>query len=567
MSPPPPQSPSRTRPRPLPAATILLALLVASVLGACGADDPSPGGSGADTGRRAYVDKDSVGGRCSDGRDARAAASASTPWCTLAHAAQEAPAGTTLLLRRGSYPRLALDGVRHDEFVTVAAAEGETVTLAGFEVRDTSHVRFRGLRFRGRSNLIDVGSDHIEVLDSDLTLATLVKPSTNLRFEGNTIHDLPGPPGANVDGVGIWMATGGATSPISDVVIRDNRFSRLPNDAIYTDGERILIEHNVFEEIRSPDNDWTHADVVQSQGADDLTIRGNFARDNDSGILNTDARVHGWTIENNVFVRSESQPLQLDNQLDDLRLVNNTFWDGGPVYLRWDDRFPRNTKGFVVVNNIVTRLDVDPRLNIAVDDWNLIGEDPFGSPVAPHSRVGVVPEFRDRSRDDYSLLATSPGVDRGTSDFDAPRTDRDGEARYDVPRAANSGPKAFVDVGAYETTPKRADRSVPRLRVSLDRGAEDAVVGLNVRCSSDCRVTATGSVRLTGAGSAERLERAAFRARAGRSFPLRLRLGPSRVRARSAAPGGRRPRARVRVTARFRTGVPAVQTIHVPLRR
>ncbi len=557
------------RPRPLPAVTILVALLVASALGACGADDPSPGGSGADTGRRAYVDKDSVGGRCSDGRDADAAASASTPWCSLAHAVHEAPPGTTVLVRRGSYPRLALDGVRHDDFVTVAAAEGETVTLAGFEVRDTSNVRFRGLRFRGRSNLIDVGSDHIEVLDSDLTLATLIRPSTNLRFEGNTIHDLPGPPGANIDGVGIWMATGRASSPISDVVIRDNRFSRLPNDAIYTDGQRILIEHNIFEEIRSPDNDWTHADVIQSQGADDLTIRRNFARDNDSGILNTDARVQGWTIENNVFVRSESQPLQLDNQLDDLRLVNNTFWDGGPVYLRWDDRFPRNTKGFVVVNNIVTRLDVDPRLNIAVDDWNLIGEDPFDSPVAPHSRVDVVPKFTDRGRDDYSLLPASAGVDAGTSGHDAPKTDRDGDPRYDAPTVRNtgSGSPSWYDIGAYEAGMRSKDRGVPRLEVSVDKTAAGAVVGLTARCSSDCRVTATGNVRLAGAGKAQRLERAAFRARAGRSFPLRLRLGPSRVLARSAAPGGRRPRANVRVTARFRSGVPAVQTIHVPLRR
>ncbi len=567
MSPCLPQSPSRTRPRPLPAATFLVALLVACLLGACGADDPSS--TTADTARRAYVDKDSVGGRCSDERSAAAAASQDTPWCSLAHAVREAPAGTTLLLRRGSYPRLALDGVRHEDFVTVAAAEGETVTLAGFEVRDTSRVRFRGLRFRGHSNLIDVGSDHIEVLDSDLTLATLVRPSSNLRFEGNRIHDLPGPPGANVDGVGIWMATGGGTTPISDVVIRDNRFSRLPNDAIYTDGERVLIEHNIFEEIRSPDNDWTHADVIQSQGADDLTIRRNFARDNDSGILNTDARVHGWTIENNVFVRSESQPLQLDNQLDDLRLVNNTFWDGGPVYLRWDDRFPRNSKGFVVVNNIVTRLDVDPRLNIAVDDFNLIGEDPFGSPVAPHSRVGVLPKFTDRSRDDYSLLRASAGVDAGTSGYGAPRTDREGDPRYDAPTVKNTGAGAprWFDIGAYEAGMRPRDRGVPRLQVSLDTDAEGAVVGLTARCASDCRVTATGSVRVAGAETPSRLERDARRARAGRSFPLRLRLGPARDLVNGARATGRRPRADVRVTARFRTGVPSTQKILVPLRR
>ena len=63
-------------------------------------------------------------------------------------------------------------------------------------------------------------------------------------------------------------------------------------------------------------------------GANFVTIRGNLARDNDSGILETIARVRGWVIENNVFLRSESWPLQLDNELQDLKLINNTFWGG-----------------------------------------------------------------------------------------------------------------------------------------------------------------------------------------------------------------------------------------------
>ena len=37
----------------------------------------------------------------------------------------------------------------------------------------------------------------------------------------------------------------------------------------------------------------------------------------------------GWTIENNVFARSSGTPLQLDNQMDDLVVANNTFTAGG----------------------------------------------------------------------------------------------------------------------------------------------------------------------------------------------------------------------------------------------
>ena len=50
---------------------------------------------------RLYVDKDSVGGPCDDQRPATAAASAATPWCSLDRAADAAPSGATVLVRRG----------------------------------------------------------------------------------------------------------------------------------------------------------------------------------------------------------------------------------------------------------------------------------------------------------------------------------------------------------------------------------------------------------------------------------------------------------------------------------
>ena len=132
----------------------------------------------------------------------------------------------------------------------------------------------------------------------------------------------------------------GDQGPIRNVLIRGNTFSRLPNDAVFTDADRVTVERNEFDHIKSPDNNWAHADVFQGMGATDVTIRDNFAHDNDSGILETIARVRGWVIENNVFLRSESWPLQLDNELQDLKLVNNTFWGGGPVLLRWNDQQP-----------------------------------------------------------------------------------------------------------------------------------------------------------------------------------------------------------------------------------
>jgi hypothetical protein len=397
-----------------------------------------------------YVDRDSVGGACNDARGVADARASQTPWCSLERAVDAAPSGAIVLVRRGTYPRLTIQGERRTRFVTIRSAPNETATIGGFTATNSSNWRFQGLRFAGQSNLIFFGNDHIDMVGNDLTVATQVRPSHDLRFIGNTIHDLPGPPGKAEDGVGLWIVTG-EQGPLRNVLIRGNRFSRLPNDAIFTDADNVTVERNVFERIHSPDNNWAHADVFQGMGANNVRIRGNFARDNDSGILETIARVRGWVIENNVFLRSESWPLQLDNELRDLKLVNNTFWGGGPVLLRWNDKQPRNPSRFVVVNNSYNRLDYDLRLNL-LEGWNIVSDNFLHNRFGRGTRVGVSPRFADPARDDYRLAAGSAGIDAGTSAFGVPRRDRAGIRRRDDRAVANrgAGRPDYVDIGAYE---------------------------------------------------------------------------------------------------------------------
>jgi len=390
--------------------------------------------------RRLWVDQDSVGGPCRDARPAAEAANPRTPWCTMSRAVGAAPRNAVVYVRRGTYPRLGLDGEHRGGWVTLAAAPHEAVTIHGIELNRTDWVRFRRLRFTGATNTIGFDNHHIEILDSDLTVATHVRPSSHLRFQGNRFHDLPGPPADSIDGVALWIVNGN-DGQTTDVVIRGNRFSRLKNDAVFTDGTRITIDRNLFEHIQSPDNTWAHADVIQTQGAYDVHVTNNFATDNDSGILNSAAASHGWIIKNNLFIRSESQPIQLDNKLADLELVNNTFWGGGPVLLRWDPAAPRNRHAFVIANNIATRMDIDPRLRES-QSHNYVLLDPFHHPAqGPGSRLGVAPHFAAPARGDYRLRSGSPGIDAGTS-RNAPRRDRAGNARLGA-----------VDVGAYEYRP------------------------------------------------------------------------------------------------------------------
>ena len=307
-------------------------------------------------------------------------------------------------------------------------------------------------------NLVYFGNDHIEFAGNDLTNAVNIRGSRDIVFEGNHFHD--GPDSCTVDSSeagGVRSMTG-----TQNLTIRGNRFERLTGDAIQMDGTGVLIAGNTFDHIQVRRGCSAHTDVIQSLGAEDVTIRGNVARDNDSGILNSSAdhQTQGWTIENNVFARSSGTPLQLDNQMDDLVVANNTFAGSGVgVLFRWwtNPGVPVNSQGFVIANNIFgDGYSVDPRLNVALADYNLVraGARRYG----PHD-VAADPRFADPAADRFDVLASSAAVDSGAAGavatirgaaYRVPATDLLGGARTGRP-----------DRGAYELGGAVGDPPVP----------------------------------------------------------------------------------------------------------
>ena len=243
-----------------------------------------------------------------------------------------------------------------------------------------------------------------------------------------------------------------------NLTIRGNHFERLTGDAIQMDGTGVLIEGNTFDHIQVRPGCSAHTDVIQSLGAEDVTIRGNVARDNDSGILNSSAdhQTRGWTIENNVFARSSGTPLQLDNQMDDLVVANNTFTASGVgVLFRWwtNPGVPVNSQGFVIANNVFGNgYSIDPKLNIAFADYNLTK--PGAHRYGAHD-IAADPRFVDPAANRFDLRADSPAVDSGTSG--AVATIRG--AAYSLPAAdLLGGARTGVhDRGAYELGATPAD--------------------------------------------------------------------------------------------------------------
>ena len=228
-----------------------------------------------------------AGGACSDARTAAQAASPATPWCSLVTAAMRRPSGSTVLVRGGCYPTRASTAPagRRAATMTMKAYPGETPVVAAVDIRDFSHLRFEGLRFSGTMNLVYFGNDHIEFVGNDLTNAVNIRGSRDILFDGNHFHD--GPDSCTVDSSeagGVRSMTG-----TQNLTIRGNHFERLTGDAIQMDGTGVLIEGNTFDHIQVRPGCSAHTDVIQSLGAEDVTIRGNVARDNDSGILNSSA--------------------------------------------------------------------------------------------------------------------------------------------------------------------------------------------------------------------------------------------------------------------------------------
>jgi len=137
---------------------------------------------------------------CSDSVSSKQAASAGSPWCTIAHALSVAPDGSTILVRQGTYPEIDVAGVSHAAYVTVEPYPGESVRVAGAVVRTSDHLRFQGLTSTAPFRVIETAHD-IQFIGNDIgnTVTGIYlygwvnpvrPPVRDVVIRGNTIHDI-----------------------------------------------------------------------------------------------------------------------------------------------------------------------------------------------------------------------------------------------------------------------------------------------------------------------------------------------------------------------------------------
>ena len=295
------------------------------------------GGGGGGAGSTLYVDRESRGGSCSDGRSAAEASSAGKPWCSLARALAAAPGGSVVLVRGGSYPELSVkDDNRRSSMLTLKAYTGESVTLNGFDVSKASHVRVEGFRITDWVDLTD-GARQVALVGNDISpRGVRMKGVDGVLVEGNTIHDLV-PDADGKCSCGIWIQSWGSIGPARNVTMRGNTITRLSNDGInLANVVNILIEGNTIKDALSIGN-GAHVDSIHLMGGDNITLRGNRLEHNQHGLMFTDHQPRNVTIENNLVVgitNGMGMKTAGEEDMPNLKVINNTFYNnqlGRPV--------------------------------------------------------------------------------------------------------------------------------------------------------------------------------------------------------------------------------------------
>lgn len=416
--------------------------------------------------RPLYVDGGSRGGRCADTRSVAEARSASRPWCSIDRAMAAAPDGGLVLVRGGRYPAAEIQRRTRSRRVTFRPYRDERVTLGGLTIEDSSRLRFEGFRIRGRTRIL-FGSG-VQLVGNDIAGQGIsVRPSDDLLIEDNRIHDLTYDGVSGGAGYGVWLS-GGWSDPsrpqrVRNVVIRGNVFERIPADGIQMGSVRdVLIEGNRFTRITPFLDPTEHSDAIQMYGtSENVTVRRNVFHDTTRGLIAKGKVYPGLVIDNNLMARLSGTALNIYDA-PGVRIVHNTIWDV-PLALRFRDlpETPEAMEQAIVANNILQNFEF-ANSQLAVEDYNLIGQRLGTRSYGPND-LFAEPRFADRRRLDYSLRASSPAIDSGTSRFST-RSDRLGRERLDVPERRNrgTGAKPYVDRGAYEYRPTAPGRRGPR---------------------------------------------------------------------------------------------------------
>ncbi|MEZ4657970.1 MAG: right-handed parallel beta-helix repeat-containing protein [Caldilineaceae bacterium] len=418
-------------------------------------------------GRDLWVDRDSLGGSCSDARP-RADVTRQTPWCTLGKAGEFAQAGDVVHVRRGTYTELQQCDACDDESVLQVVAAGRADAWIRFVAEPGEQVRITGEG--GALYGVFIRETHTGVIPNYIAV------------EGFEVSDFP-----------INCVTVRKTS---DVIIRGLDVSGCASGSMgILEAKRVTVEYNKIHDNAL--SGYTSAISVWHCGAGNV-VRGNLIWNNvdvdahetegHGIIMDTCLDAGGLLIENNVIWRNEGWCIAIYRS-DNAIIRNNTCWQNG------GDRpstgevavLGRNHK---VYNNIfVPRAgqlalhlrekspDYVGHLHTLDEDGNILWAPnqervvawSFGTvrSVAEYQQqnpqgwgqhtLQMDPQFVNPANGDFHVSSSSPAVDSAV-DALASTIDATGLAR---PQDGDNSGSAQSDRGAYERPGAAAPAATP----------------------------------------------------------------------------------------------------------
>jgi len=415
-----------------------------------------------------YVDKDSVGGPCSDSNPG----TLTDPWCTIDKANETLTAGDTVFIRAGTYSgetiQPADSGLSESERIAYTNYNGETVTLEGsvycIRLQEKSYVTIRDLKFLDcERNLYLSASSH-----NNIGYCEFDNPGGPVTWAGSRIYD-----GSQYNRIhnctfsrygnesyygGSYQDSGCILDIGNDNEVDNSDYNLVTDSTFFYGGHHILgvyAEYNVVRRNTFHNEEWYEChrpsiggfcgnrDVILNSSYPDSNIR-NIIEDNMivfSGVppdqdssVGLSLRTQHNIVRRNIFYHNDSSGVALSNDggnsnnASNNYIYHNTFyhngytllndWDptkSGMLLARWVDDAAHNAMtGVAIKNNIfhdnqlyaVYYYYVEQSEQFVENNWEEEGDPGFVS------ISGTADPF-DFAVFDFHLQAGSPCVDSG----------------------------------------------------------------------------------------------------------------------------------------------------------
>jgi len=419
------------------------------------------------TGDAYYVDKDGIGGTCSDGGPG----TIDQPWCSIDKANSTLQAGETVYIRAGTYQetiRPDNSGSSDTTRITYTNYNGENVTFTQsvycLRLIDKSYLTVTGIKFYNcERNLYIQNSHHNNIVSCEFD--TPMGPSTwagSRVYDGSTYnritHCIFSRYGNESGSAGAWDDNGCILDIGNDNSVDTSDHNLVANSTFFHGGHHILgvyANYNVVRNNTFHNEEWYEChrpeigdlcgdrDVILNTSDPDGNIR-NVIEDNFivfAGVppdqvssAGLSVRTQYNIVRRNVFYFCDSSGVALSvdgsnhNDASNNYIYNNVFYHNGYLLLddwdprknglmlaRWVDDAGHNSMTNVAIKNNIFHENnlhaiyyyyVDEAEQVVADNWEEQGDPGFVD------LTGQADPF-DFTVFDFHLMPNSPCVDNG----------------------------------------------------------------------------------------------------------------------------------------------------------